>query len=192
VLPPADDARNELRVIDQTLTGYSMLRDTYARRAATLSIILLFSGVLLLLLSFGSGQILGLLGWPSDRATVLTAILGGVVFATSLADMRLGWAPRAALYGAAADRYAGLKALYRNYLHNQTPTAARTTDLRERHQALGALGPGIPERDFLRLKQAHLRKVQLSQMLDQSPGTPIAVLKWRLFVESLSRMRKRQ
>jgi hypothetical protein len=99
--------------------------------------------------------------------------------------LRLGWGERSAVYSAAADRHARLKDEYRNYVHGPRHSTTQTAELRRKYQAASAIGPAIPEKDFLRLKQKHLRKVRLSQMLDESPGTPMWLLKWRLFREGI-------
>jgi hypothetical protein len=152
-----------------------------------MSLLLLLAGASLFALSFGSEEVLGVFGLGSTASRLVAGALGTVVFAASLIELRLDWAERAALYGAAAERHARLKAQYRNFLKGRSRTASGADELRREYQAVSAAGPGIPERDFLRLKQKHLRKVRLSQMLDDAPGTPIWILRWRLLREGIDR-----
>lgn len=177
---PSSAIARDYRLIDQSITAFSILRDRYRRRATYLSIALMVAGVALVLLTFGSRDVLALAGLDPRAAETWTGIAGALVFVLALIEIRVDWLGRASLYAWAADRFADLKLAYATYLGGPEPSDVREAELRGQYQAASAVAPRVPESDFLRLKQAHLQKVALSKMISESPGTPITVLRVRL------------
>lgn len=177
---PSDGIRRDLRLIDQSITSFSILRDRYRRRSLYLSVTLLVAGVALVLLTFGSDEVLALIGVQPSSANVMIGVAGAVLFVASLIELRVDWQGQASLFGWASDRFAEVKLAYRTYLDGPKSDEVREAELRGQYQTASALAPRIPEAEFLPLKQAHLRKVALSKMVSRSPGTPILLLRWRL------------
>lgn len=78
----------------------------------------------------------------------------------------------------AVDHYANAKSAAQNLLENATidPTDARVLE----EQYLNVQGlPPIPENRFLRFKQRHLQKLQLSQELDRNPWLSLPRFSWQ-------------
>jgi hypothetical protein len=176
----SEGIRRDFRVLDQSITAFSILRDRYRRRSTALTVAMVAAGVALVLLTFGAEEVLMTLGLDGAGGRVWIGIFGSLVFVASLVELRVDWQGRASLYAWAADRFADLKLDYGSYMDGPEPSEVREAELRGQYQSAVSAAPRIPERDFLKLKQAHLQKVALSKMVSRSPGTPMAVLRWRL------------
>lgn len=177
---PSEGIARDFDRIDMYVTAFSILRDRYRRWDFFVSLFLMAAGVGLVLLTFGSEEVLALLSISATAAPVITGVLGAIVFIASLVEIRVNWQGDASLYAWAADRFAELKLEYGSYVDGPGKDDVREAELRGRYQSASAVAPRLPEDQFLPLKQAHLRKVALSRMVSQSPGTPLAVHRWRL------------
>lgn len=79
---------------------------------------------------------------------------------------------------AAVRALAALKGEYRGADLDDAAVGAR---LGARYVAVADAVPPIPERRFVRLKAAHLRKVELSKILSSRPGIGPVRARWILF-----------
>ena len=173
----------QYRVIDQTLTMYSVLRDRYARRALLLTLGVFAASVFLCAFIFTPDDILRLLGVSEPVARFALALLSVLVFFLSIAELCLGWRDKSAQFGQAAEAVYRLKTTYRSVLTKNTdPTVDALLQLHEEYKR-GMDGlPRIPDAVFLRLKAYHLRKVEISKMISVRPGHPVWLLRIQLFV----------
>lgn len=185
---PTEELKRKQRVTDQMLTIYSLLRDRYARKAICLTLGILGSSVVLVACTFLPQAALGMVGISSFSTKVLLGSFSSLVLVFSIAELRVDWKERSRQYGEAADRLAKLKSKYRAALAGHEPPSASVDQelSAEYDTALDGL-PRIPDKSFLKLKSYHLRKVRLSQMIDEAVGCPLLVLRFRLFVEGFRR-----
>lgn len=177
------EIQRQYRVIDQTLTMYSVLRDRYARLALLLTLGLFATSIFLCAFTFTPDDILRLFGISEPVARLALALLSALVFFLSIAELCLNWRDKSAQFGQAAEAISRLKALYRSILSKGTdPTADEFRHLRDEYKRGMDDLPRIPDGVFLRLKAYHLRKVEISKMISARPGHPVWLLRIQLLV----------
>lgn len=155
----------------------SALRDRYRALGQAVLCGVLCLSVVGLAFAFAPGdQELTLAGTTARRATWL-GWLAVVTFVLTLVELVLDLRGKAHGRDAAVRALAALKAEYR--AADLDDPAARTR-LAARYTAVSDAVPPIPERQFVRLKAAHLRKVELSKIVSSRPGTGPLRARWIL------------
>lgn len=170
-----DDVHHELerkkRVADQMVTAHA-IREQYFRRVATaLDVGLMVASLFLVIVSITAifHEELGVV-WVNINLNVLVISGSVLVLVFSLAEWRVGWKVRADRHGEAFRSYSGIKAELVKLLSNLS--RATNEDIRritEKYESVGERVISIPERKFLKLKQAHLQKIYISRLLDRYP-----------------------
>jgi hypothetical protein len=169
-------ARREIdrqrRLIDQMMTAHSVLRDRYRRRATAMTCALLAAAVLATAFAFASGDArVVTFGVSAQRSTWL-GWFAVLTFAVTLFELVVGWRGSMQRYSDAVRQLAALKTEYRTPPEAGGEIAER--DRRsQRYQAVMDSVPDLPERQFVRLKAMHLRKVELSRILSDHPGMTV-------------------
>jgi hypothetical protein len=171
---PAEDAaleeiRRQRRLVDQTTSMQSALRD-WDRTFGTFLVCLVLIGSLIgVAFAFaGGGQTVSILGIGAQRVTWL-GWLAVIIFAVTLIELVLD--PR----GAGRRRAQAVRALGTLKGEYRTTVAAGQAQetaerLSQRYEAVMSSVPEVPEPVFNRLKAAHLRKVEISKILSEKPG----------------------
>lgn len=164
--------RRKRRVLNQMLTGHSLLRDLYERRALTLSLLILALSIAATATAFLSGDapmtVLGI----RARVQVWVGLLTAVIFFLSLVDLRVDWRQRAGAHEDAARRLGRLKGIFRGATVVDDTVDSAGVDLDLEYEAVMEQVPPIPEKWFLRAKAKHVRKVRVSELLDSHAGAP--------------------
>ncbi len=181
-----EDFKRQHRVIDQMITMYSMLRDQYARQAIFLTLGILGSSIVLIACTFLPQTALKFIGISPFMTTVILGAFSSLVLFLSIAELRVDWKEKSRQFGDAADQLAELKLKFRNSLSgSEGINDSLANDLDGAYKAALRRLPRIPDKQFLTLKSYHLRKIKLSQMIDNSVGSPVWLLRIRLFMEGL-------
>src|SRR6266478_792985 len=155
----------EFRVLGQTLSMHTTLRDRYARRALTVDLLLLACSVVFCASAFASDAALSHFRATPDQVRLVLRAFSVLAFMLSILSLRIDWKGRSACHGAAASRMSSAVASF------------------SKHRGIDGAWP--PESSFVKLKARHLRKVELSRMLSLNPGCPVLVLRARLFFSSM-------
>jgi hypothetical protein len=170
--PTPEEFRRKRRVLDQMLTGHSLLRDRYERRALVLTLLVLALSIVATSVAFLSGSTLSILGIQA-RVQVWVGVLSAVIFFLTLVELRVDWRQRAGTHGDAARRLGRLKSIFRAAAVHDDVVDAGKTDLNlEYDTTMEQLTP-IPDNRFLWVKAKHTRKVRASMLLDKHPGAPL-------------------
>jgi hypothetical protein len=168
-----DAARAEInrqgRLIDQTMSMQSTLRDWDRAFGTFLICLVLVASLIGVAFAFADGgQVLSIVGIHARRVTWL-GWLAVITFAVTLLQLVLD--PRGAgrHRAHAVQALAALKREYRTLVvgGNAQETAER---LSQRYEAVMESVPEVPNILFNRLKAAHLRKVEISKILSERPG----------------------
>ena len=171
-LPTPKEFRRKRRVLDQMLTGHSMLRDHFERRALILTLVILGLSILATAVAFLSSDtsvdVLGL----RARVQVWVGLLTALIFFLTLVDLRVDWRQRAGVHEDAVRRLGRLKGLFRGVTVVNGVVESAGVDIDLEYEAATEQIPPIPEKWFLRTKAKHVRKVRASQLLDSHPGAP--------------------
>lgn len=167
--PEADEFHRQRRLVDQTMTMQSVLRDRYRRRAKALRLVELFLSVFGLGFAFaGQSPSVTILGITASRPTWL-GVLALVAFCLTIVDLVIDPAGLASQHDAAVRSLAALKDGYRVTPPNDELKTA-VQELGEQYGITMDNIPPVPERTFLSLKSRHLRKVAASKLLSDHPG----------------------
>ncbi len=155
------------------------LRDRYQRLGVALQCTVLSGAVLALAFAFAAGKpAVTVLGVTAERATWLGWLAVGT-FVLSLIELVLDLRGKAKERDTAVRSLSALKAEYRGADLTDPSQAAR---LAARYAAVTDAVPAIPERQFVRLKAAHLRKIELSKIVSCRPGMRVVRARWALFM----------
>ena len=163
------------RVIDQMISMHSALRDRFTRRAVWMDVLQLLFSVVLGATVFMDPARLAL------DPTTADWVIGGsalVIFFLGLVNLRVDWKQEAGKYAESSQVLSRLKAECRELRgESSDPDAERIRVFcAECRRVLPEL-PVVPEKDFIRLKAHHLRKVELSRLISAHPGASVWLLK---------------
>ena len=117
--------------------------------------------------------------------SVLVGLAGIFIFVASLVQMKMDWNGRSALHGRAAESYLAVKhelgriKCFSPEDHERLAAAFSST--RDRYEAIGSTTVSLPDRIFLKLKQIHRVKVEISKALDSNPGASILLLRLKFW-----------
>jgi hypothetical protein len=184
-----DELRRRLRVLNMMAGAHSTLRDKFRGRGVILDLSILGSSIVLLLTALLDPAILTKLSLDPDEARVVLAILSGIVVFLSIVQLRVDWKERSGRHERAAAMLIIAKAecrLRRKKWEEKTVAAEDVTRWMENvdHDLVSL--PPIPENEFVKLKAAHRRKVELSKLLDAYPAASVFWLKLMLWRRDLS------
>lgn len=172
---PAAEFDRRRRVVDMLLSGHSLLRERYERRATGLTLLVMALSILATGVAFITSPAELTIGPVTARVQVWVGVLTCVIFLASIVELLVEWRRRAWAHGEAARSLADLKAQYRHarrdasLVHSDVDLLAAYDDAMD---ALKALRVPIPESQFNRLKARHLRKVALSARISARPERP--------------------
>jgi hypothetical protein len=171
--------------IDMMLTMHSVLRDRYKGWACALDISLVTTSVLLLVTGFVDPTFLKGLKIPQNYTIIGSKICAITIFIVSLITLRVDWKGRVAEHEKACESLARLKGKTKEVLLDK----GLSEELAKEHQQLCNLTIGglckVPEDDFHRLKAYHVKKVALSKMISDLPGTPVWILRTKLVLKGI-------
>ncbi|MFJ2891352.1 hypothetical protein ACIO53_35455 [Streptomyces sp. NPDC087305] len=157
------------RLVDQSTTAHSIIRDRYRRRSTFMNCSLLSSSVLATAFAFASGDAsIEVFGFSALRSTVL-GWFAVVTFATTLIDMVLDWRGATQRHDDAVRQLASLKMEYRTVPMPGEEEQERDR-LSQRYQVVMDGIASVPDGEFNALKSKHLRKIEISKILSANPG----------------------
>lgn len=170
---------------------HATLRDRYKALALTLDVVLLVCSVIFSASAFARDDLFTQIGLSPQRVRYVLAIASIVAFAASLMALRMDWKGRAARHQDAAAKLTNLVARFRERSGNDgTWSEDGREELNRNYWQTMDSVVEIPSRMFNKLKARHLRKVQVSRMLDAVPGSPVLVLRLLVFWQSIRGIRK--
>lgn len=182
----------KFRVLSQTLSMHTALRDRYARRALIVDCLLLACSVVFCATAFATDAALAHFHFTPDQVRYAIRVSSVIAFMLSIISLRMDWKGKSASHRDAASRMSkALAAFRRNKADDGTWLPGCVGDLDSAYCEATDNSVPIPENAFVILKAQHLKKVELSKMLDSNPGCPLLILRLRLLWSSLRRGRDR-
>jgi hypothetical protein len=161
------------RRVDQAASMQASLRGAYSAVAVTLAVVVLVLSAVVLAFAFAGDEApVTILGVTARRATWLGWLAVGI-FSLTLVDLLTD--PRGASRRRAESvkAYAALKDDIRSAIAETDPGRDAVARLSERYAQISALAPPVPNVLFNHLKARHLRKVAISRILSDRPGTTV-------------------
>jgi len=175
------------RVLDMTLSGHSVLRDRYRRRETALVLIVLALSVVATAAAFLASEHTVTVGPAHARLAVWLGLLTTSIFFLTLFGLVIDWREKAWQHEQSADRLANLKASFRGATVVEGEVDTGDVDLAREYQQTMDLTARIPERQFLRVKVKHERKVALSKLISAHPGAPLLYLRCLVIYQGIRR-----
>jgi hypothetical protein len=185
----ADEVDRMWRVVDTGLSAHSILRDRYRRRSRALTLLVAALSIAATAFALVPGTaIIPVREWRVPLATGL-GVLTATIFFLALADLVLNWDRLAWGHKDAVRRLGEVKAKLRSakVVGVADLSDADAVDLRALYNQTMADVIEIPERQFLRLKAKHNRKVAVSRLIDSHPGGPLWYLRLLAMLHGLRR-----
>lgn len=180
-----DELAHHYRVIDQSITAHSELRDRLQRRSAALDIFLLVASVVLCATVFMNPDILEVIGISGSVVDIARRLSSVAILLVSVVALRVDWKRRSEGHARAAEALAKLKSDCRRLLKSTSDPDPREVEqlCRACTMTFDAVAK-IPENKFLGLKSSHKRKVELSRFVDEHPGRSFWLLKLQFWAKS--------
>ena len=172
------ELNRQYRVLKQILSMHTFLKDKYERFALIIDIILLICAVVFCATTFIRDDVFTHIGLASQNVRFILGITSIVAFLTSLITLRVGWKGKAALHKEAERKLTTVLEFFRE-LYNEDKTWPQEKSIKLHNAYWEAMKNTIdvPANKFVGLKARHLRKVKLSTMLDDAPGSSIWLLR---------------
>lgn len=186
-MTPLQEVADRTEKVDQLATMYSSLRDRYEFRGTLIQILILAASLGLFALSIAEDKILLRVGLEPAATREWMAVLSGAVVLAAIIEMRLDYRGKAAVLNEGAKRIYDLKLTFKPAAASDVITNDELALLRDQYGDVMKVLPGLPEGQFLPLKAAHKRKRRLSDLVTSYPGTPLWLLRFRLWIDGLSR-----
>jgi hypothetical protein len=165
---------------------HATLRDRYKVRGIALDVVLLICSVIFSASAFARDELLTQISLSPQRVRYVLGIASIVAFTASLLALRMDWKGRAVRHQDAATKLTNVVAHFRQLSDNDGRWSqdGREELNRVYWEAMDSVVE-VPSRMFNKLKARHLRKVQVSKMLDDVPGCPVPVLHLLVFWRSM-------
>ena len=190
------DLRNEVtrirRTADMLCTAHANLRDRYARYATLLDLSIVALASWLVALAFVEPRLNVTLTPFHLDPQLWGGLLAIVTLFFSVIQLRVDWKGRSDAHKRALDVYAGVKR-EAGYLLATGELVSYGTARRvlARYDMASDVAIAVPEREFLRQKQAHKLKIALSKHLDDYPAASLNVARLKLWMrDNLGRRRE--
>jgi hypothetical protein len=181
-----EEYRRKFRVLDMMLSGHATLRERNRRRWLALTLAVMLLSILAATLALAEEKPVEVIFIRLQMKDWL-AILAGLIFFLSIIELVIDWRGRVWAHGDAARRLAELKGQFRRAEISSEGVETNGVDLDEAYDQAMAAIVEIPNSLFNRLKAKHRRKVAVSKLLDESPGAPLLLLRWRVFRAGVAR-----
>jgi hypothetical protein len=178
----------KFRVLAQTLSMHTALRDRYANLALAVDVLLLACSVVFCATAFASDEVLSHFGPAPEHIRFLLRAFSVLAFMLSVLSLRVDWKGKSVRHREASEKLSRALSVFRkNQEADGSWSPEALSELDSVYSEAMHNSVPVPEASFVRLKARHLRKVQLSKMLDSNPGCPVLVLRLSLFFSSIGR-----
>ena len=175
------DLKKLLRKVDQAITGHSILRDRYSGRSTVLNLVLLVLSAVITFMAFASKATVEAV-FPeflqNEHALPIFALL---MFVITIVEVRVGWKEKSASHGEAANALSSFKHELQKAI-GESAGGLEVARFFTNYQYVNSSITKIPDSEFLQLKKAHKKKVEICVLLDQYPGASITLLKVKVFL----------
>jgi hypothetical protein len=170
------------RKADQACSIHAWLRDRYQFRAEMLDYGLIAASTYLVGLAVVEPAIGIPLSFGVDRTAFISA-MSLPTFFLSILQFKSDWKTKAQAHQRSFAEYAKVKADCRTFTSGvRTATAPEHQRVRDRYDMVIEVGTHIPDKEFVRGKAHHLRKVFVSKYLDTYPGAWLLLVHLKLFL----------
>jgi hypothetical protein len=176
----AIEIARQYRVLKQTLSMHSDLRDEFTFKSRFAEIVILVCSVILCSVTFASDDFYHTLGIVPGQGRVVMGIASVTAFAFSLALIVLSWNRKAEQHAEAAKLWSDVLQRFRAMrLDDRSWPPQVWAELSGLYWQADKFSINIPGRRFNALKARYLRKVLISRLKSKHPGASRSIL-WLL------------
>ena len=183
-LVPAKETARQYRVLGQSLSMHSWLREEYSRKARAAEIILLVSSLIFCVTTFTGNEFFAFFKVGEEAGRTILGLASTAAFASSLVILVIDWRGHAALHGEAVDRFhEALQKFRERQRDDGSWPSEKRSELASAYREVNKNTIDIPNRRFDELKARYLRQKTINRLKDQYPGCP------RIFLILIARVR---
>lgn len=170
-----EDYREELkrlrRISDMLCTAHSVERERFRRKAMTLDIIIMLGSLYLVSMAFVDPIINNALTPFGLKPVIWTGMVAIFIFGFSILQLIVDWKGRADAHERSFRMYAEAKSNCIEWLNGTSAIPKEVYNrVSARYDMASDIGIHIPDSRFLKLKQKHLLKIEVSKLLDTYPS----------------------
>lgn len=177
-IPSHEEIERQFRVLRQTLDMHGFMKDRFSSWAQVIQISLLACSVVFCATTFASDELYKWLGLEPTSAKYVQGLVSVIAFAVSVSLLVVDVRGKAALHGAAVDRFTRVVSEFRQVqstVGDEWPTEHRKR-LHDSYWTANKESTKIPNARFIGLKAKHLRKVEISTLKSRYAGCPQLIL----------------
>lgn len=173
------------RVSDMLCSAHANLRDRYTRSAFFLDFSIFAFSTWLVAMVFVEPQVGYTLTPFGTSPKIWLGLLAIFTFLLSILQVLVGWKGKADAHDRSLSMFAEVKREcgYILALDDSKPNERNLDRLLDRYDMANDVAVPIPEREFLKQKKKHLKKVEISRHLDKHPSASLSLFKlsiwWR-------------
>src|SRR5574337_466057 len=176
------ELKRQKKVLNTMITMHSILRDRYKRLDLAVNILLLVSSCIITTLVFAGDETYLYFSCNPAKGKMAVGVFSILVFIISIVLLLVNWKVKSDNHGEAATQLSALLNECRRI--EEMPDGTEKTSQMEafglRYTQVNGMIIRVPDAQFNRLKSRHYRKVELSKLIEQFPGSPIFILKVRM------------
>ena len=185
---PNKELDREFRVLNQTLSIHTLLRDKYNGLALILDLSLLACSVIFCATTFAGDDFYSKIGLLPETGRLVLGIASILAFSCSIISLRVNWKGKGANHSEAVKKLSDVAAQFRKEQHeNGAWTEGIEENLHNDYWNAMNNIVEIPANKFNKLKAKHLKKVEISKMISSSPGCPIFLMNLVLTCRSIKK-----
>lgn len=174
---PERETKRQYRVLQQTLSAHSFLRDDYTRNAKWAKIVLTASSILFCTTTFAGNSFYTTLGVGPEIGRLVVGVAAIVAVIASVTLLIIDWEGKAAHHEEDAKTWSrALEEFRRHRGDNGSWCLDKRVHLDSVYWEADHNSSNIPAQRFNALKSRHLRKVTISQLKSDYPGCPRILL----------------
>ncbi|NMA30682.1 MAG: hypothetical protein GX941_02595 [Candidatus Methanofastidiosa archaeon] len=181
-----EEMERAYRVIDQSISMHSYLRDRYALGAFLLEVGLLACSVVFCATTFIPDDSFIKIGLLPGMVYFILGVSSILSFFASLVAWRVDWKGKSISHRDAVQKMSQVKSMFRSsYQENKKFSDECKKELLHAYWDANINSIEIPDNMFVKLKLYHLCKIELSKMASNFPGCPFCVLRMILICRSI-------
>jgi hypothetical protein len=180
------ELKRQYRVLGQMITMHSILAQRFSRYALLLDISLLVASVVFCATTFVSDEFFLQVGLVPKTVKLVLGIVSILAFFAAIVSLRVDWKGAEAMNREAAQKLTATLSEFRGaQLSSGDWSRSDLARLNDRYWDVMNNIIKVPDRKFPSLKIRHLRKVELSKLIDTFYGTPLIVLRVIIMCRSI-------
>lgn len=180
------------RVLKQTLSMHTFLSQKYKLRATILDVALITCATAFCATTFVGDDFYSMIGIDIHNSKFLLGGISIIAFLASIISLRIDWKGLYTNHNNAVDKLSDVVALFRDSRSEEKLWASdKIKLLSDKYNISMSNIIQIPPNQFVKLKAKHIRKIEISKLVDQYPGSTLLLLKFKLTINIIIKLFKK-